>query len=296
MVFLCKNILQEKNKSKACWLPADNNSHFAFCRRCHLQEVSLILDRMICELLDGNVPKDISIFMFEHPFFPAELLHECREQSFLSLLACLYKVDSKLLDKILALYSEGRLQQRLQDILTQNFKQHNDSLRCGFYRYIYRKYPQFISVSHIRCWMCANWYMESVEPERFLSFIPTGMRMGRAVTPDMIHRYQSVFPYYIASLISRNYEDHIPELMENIGSNLCLDDFKKKLFTNSLMVPHYFHQKVPKELVGDDTKEEVYGFLKKRCALYKDELEMYAWHPSRVKNWCLEWDSSWIKR
>ena len=289
----CKNILQEKNKSKPCWLPADRSSHFAFCRRCHLQEVSLILDRMICDLLEGNVPNDMS--MFEHSFFPAELLHGCREQSFLSLLACLYKLDSKLLDKILALYSDARLLQRIQDILTQNFKQHNDSTRCGFYRYILRKYPQFISVSHIRCWMCANWYLESGAPETCQNRVMMGMIMDTVITPDLIKRYQSVYPYYIASLISKKCEHYIPELMKNIESNLSLEDFKKKLFNNAVMLPHYFHEKVPKELIGEQTKDDVYGFLKKRCAIYKDELEMYAWHPSRVKNWCLESDFSWIK-
>jgi hypothetical protein len=97
-------------------------------------------------------------------------------------------------------------------------------------------------------------------------------------------------------LISKKCEHYIPELIKNIESNLCLEDFKKKIFKNPFMLSHYFHEKVPKELLGDETKEDVYGFLKKRCAIYKDELEMYAWHPSRVKNWCLECDSSWIKR
>lgn len=290
----CKNILQEKNKSTPCWLPADKNSYFVFCRRCHLQEVSLILDRMICELLEGNLPKDMG--MFDQPFFPGELVHECREQSFLSFLACLYKLDKALLDKVLRLYSDTRLQQRLQDILTQNFKQHNESMRCSFYRYILRKYPHFISVSHIRCWVCANWYLESGESEKLVNRVMMGMIMDSVVTPDLIHRYQSIFPYYIASLISKKCEHYIPELIKNIESNLCLEDFKKKIFTNPFMLSHYFHEKVPKELLGDETKEDVYGFLKKRCAIYKDELEMYAWHPSRVKNWCLECDSSWIKR
>jgi hypothetical protein len=294
---LCKGSIQEVNQKKGCWLPADPSSSFQLCRRCHFFRITEMLDSLTQAYAKGEMhpPFEIS---FTDEVFLQELLHPAREQALLNLLSTL-SLQNKIQYRLL----QDRLKQRsvFPILMTKRIQAHQPGPRCKMYR-DFLKDPDLYKSDTLcwNCWSCIAWVVKQNNTRLLTAYRQTfGLNFSRITFDIFTTTGSAVFVDLFASLHLLGKDHHIRILQDHFFHRFPLEDFRKFLFAmfqHPVFLDLFFYKTqndfLPLPFRDAIVVEEFYRTLKKgiKCKtnMYKEELMMRTWHPSRLFTWCFD--------
>lgn len=296
---LCQAILQEHEKRKGCWLPADPSSYFHFCRRCHFNRISELLDSMRCAYQKGEIPTE-EYLLSEH-FFLDEALHKSREQAFLSLLGILCMRNRPLLHQILDYVQQSTT---FGPMIKTKLLQHGTGPRCALYRTILRHSHLTPSGSAFMldglCWDCVVWLFRQRDMPQYSRFVERMVMSFHTMSPILI-REIGVSPFL--DMIQSLYINDKPIVGHALWATVILFLEEEQLKTHVLRfystppflsdaIAKKFDALLPAQLDIPSFREEIEAHAKKalkdRLAIIEEELITRTWHPDRVVAWCVD--------
>lgn len=292
---ICKQILDEYGRKRPCWLPADPSSHFEFCRRCHFDKVTELLDSIRQCLVAGRETQDYEILT--QPFFLDESLHLARHQALISLLSVLFEKKRPLFDIVLAKLKDKRDFQLLSEKL---ILQHTCGSRCFLYRHLMKTY----GASHEKldcCWHCIAWILRFTKTEKYMKrqgrnilhalgvlTLTTLQTYGLDTFMDImtsLHIYEhtsliGMFFFHLEAVLGR---DNVESFLLRFYSQPPLLDFCMAKKLNAYMPPEW-----NKEKFCNAAYDAAKKTIKDRLSIFQEELMERAWHPDRVVRWCMD--------
>ncbi len=294
---LCKGKIQEVNKTRDCWLPADKTSPFQRCRRCHFHAVTDILDRFTRDYGEGKLHPENELLLNDSVFLE-ELLHPAREQGFLQLLVTLFHHNKIQFQHLI----ENLKQKSVFPILmTKRIIAHLPGPRCSLYRSC-MKDPQIFLTETLswNCWSCVAWCLKQQEKRLLDNYVYTFGKNVSRLTYDMyLQTGPRVFIDMAVSLHLLQKEHHFRILVDHMMHRFPLEDVKSFLLgflqQPAMLFVFYMgkqHEYLPLPLrdpiVVNAFRSQIKQSIKNKTNLYKEELVMRTWHPKRLFPWCLD--------
>lgn len=293
---LCKQTIKEASKQRSCWLPADSTSPFGFCRRCHYNKITELLDTTRQDYIAGRLPSNESILT--ERFFLEESLHPGRQQAFLSLLNILFEKRRDIFDRVLkTLQGNCDFQVLSERVITH----HTCGSRCQLYRHLIKTYGE--SHEHVdTCWHCIAWTLRKAKDIWEWRWEKKQKNIVHALGKITL---LSVQTYGLDTFLDIMTSLHIYELNTLLGFFfLQLESLIGRENTETLAIRFYSQpplldvsiaKKIPAYMPPEWKKEPLfeaaYEAAKKtihdRLAIFHDELLAAAWHPNRVVHWCM---------
>lgn len=297
----CKGSVVEQNKTRPCWLPAETIDSFQFCRRCHFQHITTLLDSFIREAIVGELPGSAELF-FQEKEFLNHVLHPAREQALLNLLSIVFETNKNQFQKLLGNLKSAPL---FPIVVTKRIQLHQPGTRCQMYRQMMKDKDIYTSgLLCWNCWSCVAWSLKQRDT-RFLDMYNNFGYYFSRITNDIFHQTgQRVFLDYLVSLHLLGKEHHIRILLQHFLTILPIEEFRSFLTgfcTQSSIMPVFFEGRqndflpVPFQdaIVLNSLKEAIKNCIKRTTDTYKEELMIKTWHPRRLFPWCLdieEWE------
>jgi len=293
----CKGFYKEQNKEVPCWLPANSTSPFQLCRRCNFNSITQILDSLTQDYWNGilHPPHEI---LFTNSEFLQELLHPARELALLNLLSALFQGNLIQFSLLLTKLKEKTV---FSILLTKRIQTHLTGPRCSLYRVFLKDPTLYKSQTHCwNCWSCVAWsvkkqipHLEDIFLKSFLLNLshlsyPTFMSFGEPVFLDLLNTFHL------------RGKDHLIRLfLDHCFHMFPLDAYRAFLlhmFTQPPFLHVFFEQKhndfLALPLRGQEIvlafRRDIKQHIKEKTDLYKEELIMRTWHPSRLFPWCLD--------
>ena len=294
---LCKGVVYENSRMRACWLPADRSSSFQLCRRCHFHKVTDALDNFTREYRN-NILHPPNECMLADQSFLEELLHPAREQALLNLLSTLYQKN-----KIQLMLLMNRLKHKkiFTNLLTKRILAHQPGPRCSFYRCCMKDEDIYTASSlPWNCWSCIAWTVKQKEKHLLTYYNSTfGLHFSRLTFQVFSETGPRDFIDYFVSLHLNQKDHHIRILIDHMMRTFPLEDFKSFLlgFLEQPAMLYVFYQKkqddflplpLRDKVVVQEFKKQIQQSIKNRTNNYKEELVMKTWHPKRLFPWCLD--------
>lgn len=293
----CKGVTREQNREISCWLPANPSSAFQLCRRCHFASITQILDSLVQEYWNGVLHPHYEI-LFTDADFLQELLHPAREQALLNLLSALFYANkiqfSLLLEKL-------KQKTVFSILLTKRIQTHTTGPRCRMYREFLKDPSLYKGQTHCwNCWSCVAWSVKHKIPhleDIFLkSFLLNLSKLNHA-------SFQLTEEHIFLDLLNTFHlrgKDHMVRLFLDHCFHIFPLDIYKRFLAHMLSEPpflsvmfdgtHNDFLALPlrEEVVIREFRSSVKQHIKEKTDLYKEELVMRTWHPSRLFPWCLD--------
>jgi hypothetical protein len=294
---LCKGKIEEGNRTRDCWLPAEPSSPFQLCRRCHFYSVTNILDTLTHDYSQGHLHPSQELLLNDRNFLD-ELLHPAREQAFLQLLSSLFHHNKIQYHHLLQNLKEKSV---FPILMTKRILAHQPGPRCSLYRSCMRDPKVFTTESlSWNCWSCIAWCLKQQEKHLLENYVHSFGRNFSRLTYEMYSQIGSrVFIDMAVSLHLLQKEHHLRILIDHMMHRFPLEDVKRFLlgflqqppflfvfYTNSQAdyLPLPFRDAV----VVNEFRAQIKGSIKNRTNLYKEELMMRTWHPKRLFSWCFD--------
>jgi hypothetical protein len=291
----CKGVVQEQNRCVPCWLPAAPS--LKLCRRCHFSSITQTLDSLTQDYWSGHLhPHHESLFTDAD--FLQELLHPAREQALLNLFSALYQRNkiqfSLLVDKL-------KQTTVFSILLTKRVQTHMAGPRCSMYREFLKDPSLYKSQTHCwNCWACIAWTVKKKIPHLEDIFLKSFLQNLSRLTHQSFHATgEHVFLDLLNTFHLRG-KDHLVRLfLDHCFHVFPLDDYKRFLI-HMFTEPPFLHlvfeglhtEYLPFPLRNPGSVAESYRDIKRgikeKTDLYKEELMMRTWHPSRLFSWCLD--------
>lgn len=296
---LCKGTLEEKNRRINCWLPAEETSEFGFCRRCHFHHITAVLDSLSYAYVQG-VPHPVNESLMQKTTFLYELLHPAREQALLNLLVSLFLYNTKQFEEVISTLQKKH---SFSILLTNRIRSHQPGPRCKLYRR-FLKDTSFYKAEDLcwNCWDCIVWSLTQKERhlyERFQEQYIFEIARINVATFNQIGSHVLKELFTVLYLLGN--DTCMKVLLEHLFHELPIESFKQflaSLFQQVPMIEILFQEKRNKyiplalqdEVVIDEFKKKCKVFIKKRSHIFKEELMIKTWHPSRLFAWCFDLD------
>ncbi len=293
---LCKGSVEETNGKRSCWLPADQSSPFSLCRRCHFHRVTELLDTFTSSYQQGVPHPPLEIY-FNNRMFLQDLLHPAREQALLNVLSCLFthnKIQMDLLCQKLSVFSVFPI------LITKRIQAHQPGPRCAMYRSFLLNEQIFISdVFCWKCYSCIAWLLRQRNRRLIDKYTKNFWYISRLTFTQFSEVGPPTFADLFVSLYLLKKEHYLRILSDHMFHHFPLEDYKSFLvlfFQQPAVIDLFFGPKrneflpLPlqeKEVVKDFEKKIKLG-IKRRSHIFKEELVMRTWHPSRLFTWCLD--------
>lgn len=293
----CKGIIQEQNKQTECWLPASPLSSLHLCRRCHFHSITNVLDYLTNQYWQGELHPEYELMLNDTDFLN-ELLHPAREQALLNLLSALFLHNKIQFHRVLSKLKQYTV---FPILLTKRIHNHAPGIRCSMYREFLKDSSLYKAQSHCsQCWSCITWGLKRGPPYLYDIFAKSFLYNLPRFTLDVYRTNGSrVFVDFMITLQLLG-KDHIVRIfLDHCFHVFPLEDFKSlfMLFMKEpLMLPVFFEKKqddflplpLRDEVVRNEFRNEIKQWIKQKTDLYKEELVMRTWHPSRLFPWCLD--------
>jgi hypothetical protein len=287
-------MLQEQNRVVPCWLPATNSSQL--CRRCHFNYITQTLDSLTRDYWNGSLHPDSEI-LFQDTEFLQELLHPAREQALLHLLAALFQTNKiqfgLLLDKL-------KRKTVFTILLTKRVQTHATGPRCRMCREFLKDPTLYKAQTHCwNCWACVAWSVKQNIRHLEDVFLKSFLLNLSHLTLDSFQTEQHVFLDLLNTFELRGKYHLIRLFLDHCFHLVPLEDYKRFL-VQMLSQPPFLHvlfQKTQNDYVPLPLRDApvvvqllqgVKQRIKEKTDLYKEELVMRTWHPSRLFPWCLD--------
>lgn len=290
---LCQGKIGSKGTVRPCWLPAEPNSPWRFCRRCTFQFVADEVDRLIRVIpTEGLSEKDKRLLLRDT--FCKELLHVARHQSLFHVLSTLYNTQTTREFLTGSLLPSLQKEHAFSILLQKTCREHHYGPRCSFFRHCIRQDPHLFPKQSL-CWSCMAWAARQkdkriqVRLSEALWFIHDTQLATIFETPkkDIVDLFVSLElqgfthgqQHLFQIVITNKWED----LLLDICAQGCYQEyiFRKPQWSWAWQ-----------SLCSDGTRRSgIYRHMKKRCRsiLYlTDEFIARTWHPSRFMAWCLD--------
>ena len=293
----CKGILQEQNKSKECWLPANPSSSLQLCRRCHFHRITNILDTLTHDYWNGALHPDNEIVLNDTEFLH-ELLHPAREQAFLNLLSALFK-ENKI--QFLRIVEKAKQQPVFPILVTKRIQAHTPGPRCQMYREFMKDSQIYKTPNHCwDCWSCIVWSLKQSNPYLMDMFTKSYLFHLQRLTPDIYRNNGS--RVFLDFMVTTHllHKDHVLRIfIDHCFHTLPLEDTKSLLlqFLQEPCMLFVFYEQVQRdylplplrdEIVVKEFYQRVKQSIKEKTNVFKEELIMRTWHPDRLFPWCLD--------
>ncbi len=291
----CKGIVQEQNRRVCCWLPAANSTEL--CRRCYFNKVTETLDTLIREYWSGTLHPPSEI-LFQDSDFLQELLHPAREQALLHLFAALYQTNKIQFELLLEKLKRKTV---FSILLTKRVQTHSPGPRCTMYREFLKDPTLYKSQTHCwNCWYCVAWSVKQKIPHLEDVFLKSFLLNLSYLTNAS---FQAAGEHVFLDLLNTFYlrgKNHLVRLfLEHCFHMLPLEDYKRFII-HMLSEPPFLHvlfdktqnDYLPLPLRDVSVVKELVVAVKQRIKqktdMFKEELVMRAWHPTRLFPWCLD--------
>lgn len=296
---LCRGVVQEVRGPKSCWLPAERGSQFQLCRRCHFNRVTQILDELTRVYEGGEIHPSNEI-LFNDPSFLNELLHPAREQALMSLLASLFRKNQIQFSHVVSNLAEKSV---FSILLTNRIVSHSPGTRCEMYRTLLR-YPSLYMGDKVcsRCWSCLAW-MAKQRGDRFQSLLKGGFglvlwKLGPTLYKDI---GDAVFVDLCASFHVRGNSHSLYLFLAQCLSHLPFEEVlqfcrilvKDPSFFSVVLggsLDDLFPAPLRDKEVLKSLQQSVRLSIKQKTDVYKEDLMIKTWHPSRLFSWCFDLD------
>jgi hypothetical protein len=289
----CKVVFQERE----CWLPASPSSSFQMCRRCHFYKITEILDCLTNDYKQGSQHPSQELFLNDLEFLQ-ELLHPAREQALLNLLATLYN-DNKI--QFFHLIRKLKRKTVFSILLTKRVQTHVPGPRCKMYREVLKDKDLYNSNDLCwNCWSCISWCLKLKDGELLQKFKKSYLSQLHRLTFDIyVNTGSRVFLDCLVTFHLQGSDHLIRIFFDHIFHRFPLDVVKGILllfFQEIPMLDIFFHNKqneflplpLRDESVVTNMYKEIKRSIKEKTNLFKEELVMRTWHPSRLFPWCLD--------
>lgn len=294
---LCKGVLEEQAKKRACWLPANPQSSFHLCRRCHFQHITETVDLLTSEYQKGILHPPSELYLNDSLFL-RELLHPAREQALLHLLATLFLQNKVQFQHLVS---------NLQDIsefpilMRKRIQHHTPGPRCAMYRFFLRNKKNSIPNNLCwNCWSCIAWILKQRDTPLLTLYVQTfGLHFSRLTHEMFVSTGPRVFVDLCVSLFLLEKHHHIRILFDHCLHFFPLEAVRSLVVrfleqppllsywashTESEFLPFPFRDPT----VLQEIRSQIKTSIKQRTDLYKEELVEKTWHPSRLFPWCLD--------
>lgn len=292
----CKGVIQEQNRTRDCWLPA-NSSSFQLCRRCQFQKITTILDTLTQDYWSGTLHPENEMILNNTEILH-ELLHPAREQAFLNLLSALFKENKIQFNRIVDKAKEETV---FPILITKRIQAHTPGPRCQMYREFMKDSKIYKTPNHCwNCWSCVVWSLKQDNQYLLDMFTKSYLfHLHRLTYEVYLNNGPRVFLDFMvtAHLLQK---DHVVRLfIDHCFHAFPLEDVKSLLlhFFQEPCMLFIFFQKLQNDYLPLPLREEVvvtdfFGRIKKsikeKTNTFKEELMMRTWHPSRLFPWCLD--------
>ena len=293
----CKGVLQEQNRQRDCWLPANASSAVQLCRRCHFHRITHILDTLTHDYWNGTLHPENEIFLNDTEFL-SELLHPARELAFLNLLSALYKENKIQFTRIV---NKAKAKTVFPILVTKRIQAHTPGPRCQMYREFMKDSEVYQTPNHCwNCWSCIVWSLKQSNKNLLDMFSKSFLLHLHRLTYEM---YQNNGPrVFLDFMVTVNLlqKDHILRLfIDHIFYTFPLEDVKSLLlsfFQEPCMLFVFFQNRqndylplpLREKVVVDEFRRHIKEAIKKKTDTFKEELIMRTWHPHRLFPWCLD--------
>lgn len=293
----CKVVFQEENKERECWLPANPASPFQMCRRCHFYKITEILDSLTQNYRHGIQHPSQELFLNDTGFLQ-ELLHPAREQALLNLLSTLYN-DNKI--QFFHLLRKLKRNTVCPIVLTKRVQTHVPGPRCKMYRE-FLKDREIYSSSDLcwNCWSCISWCLKLKDAELLHAFKKSYLSQLNRLTFDIyVNTGSRIFLDCLVTLHLQGSDHLVRIFIDYIFHRFPLEVVKGilgLLFQETAMLDIFFLKKqndyLPLPLRDPVVVKEFFSqikhSIKEKTNVYKEELVMKTWHPSRLFPWCFD--------
>ena len=294
---LCKGQIQELNRTRNCWLPAEKSSPFQLCRRCHFHKITDILDQLTQDYSIETLHPNHECLLNDKIFLD-ELLHPAREQGFLQLLSSLFQHN-----KIQFIHVLDNLKEKsvFPILMTKRILAHQPGPRCCLYRWCMKDPHIFVTDTlSWNCWSCIAWCLKQRDKRLLDNYVYTfGKNFSRLSYDVFLQTGSRIFIDLAISLHLLQKEHHLRLLIDHMLRRFPLEDVKSFLLTflqQPVMLFVFYLQKeneylplpLRDKVVVDTFRSQIKASIKNRTNLYKEELVMRTWHPRRLFPWCLD--------
>ncbi len=295
---LCQGTIQEQNKIRACWLPAQPASLFQLCRRCHFHKVTSILDSFTRNYSDGTLHPPYEV-LFNDTIFLNELLHPAREQALLNCLSALF-IHNKI--QFQHAIKKLRSQTVFSIVLTKRIENHNPSSKCSMYRYCMRDIYLYTSKNICwNCWSCIAYMLGNREPRFLKQFSDNFVFNYRRLNTEVLQTVgtRKIIDIFV-SLFIQGQGHYVRFWLDHLFLLMPLESFKLFLLQllqhPCMLFLVYTQQKenffIPQPLqdkvVVDEFKRIIKRSIKEKMHILREDLMKKTWHPSRLFPWCLD--------
>lgn len=293
----CKVVFQEHNKERECWLPASPSSVFQMCRRCHFYKITEILDTLTRDYRQGSLHPSHELLLNDAEFLQ-ELLHPAREQALLNLLSTLY-TDNKI--QFQHLVRKLKTRTVFSILLTKRVQTHLPGPRCKMYHEFLKEKDIYTSNDLCwNCWSCIAWCLKLREKNLLEKFRKSYVSQLHRLTLEIyLNTGSRVFLDCLVTLHLQGSDHLVRIFIDHILHRFPLDIVRGILllfFQQTAMVDIFFWNKqndfLPLPFRDTSIVQEFYTHvkqsIKQKTNVFKEELIMRTWHPSRLFPWCLD--------
>jgi hypothetical protein len=293
----CKGILQEQNKTKDCWLPANPGSSLQLCRRCSFLRITTLLDTLTNEYWTGALHPENEILLNDTEFLQ-ELLHPAREQALLNLLSALFQENKIQFKRVVEKLKEKTV---FSILLTKRIQTHVPGPRCKMYQQFLDD-PQAFQGQTLcwNCWSCVTWCLKRKHPYLLDIFLKSFLSQLQKLTFEVYtNNGPRTFVDFLVTLFLLEKNHIVRIFIDHCFHRFPLEDFKSLLhfFFQEPCMLFVFYQNLQAdylplpfrdEIVVKEFRKSIKDAIKKKTDTYKEELVMRTWHPSRLFPWCLD--------
>ena len=294
---LCKGQVPEPQGKRPCWLPAETGSSYGLCRRCHFNQTNTIIDTLTIDYGKGILHPQNELSLGNQEFLQ-ELLHPAREQALLNLLFSLFQNNKIQFQLVLEKLKQKTV---FPILITKRLEMHHPGTKCKMYS-VFLKDPKLYTSNTLcwSCWSCILWVLQKNDPRLLKLYTDS---FGRSLSRFNYDTYTTVgsrvFLEILIWMYLRNFDHHIRMLLHTIFLVFPHEEYRRFLsflFQEGPMLPLFLSRQsldlipVPfrDETVSEEMWREIKIGLKKRCSVFKEELMIKTWHPSRFLSWCLD--------
>ena len=286
----CKAILTEYNIEKPCWLPINPEMPFSLCTRCGFFKIEESLN-------SGNEEFLRSVLL--HPTLMRALTKPSHRDALLNALVSYQKSNESEFKKLYACFSqEPAFVEHLQTLVAL----HKEGDRCKFYSHYYRCKSSEWHTTDLpwNCWSC----MSNLLRKKNISKIYPAFSRGLVTNKIQPHNLPSTLGPVIDICVSLELhkKSHSVRLLMHRLSTLHPKnpDYMKTLlllfFQTPAMIDTVFSQTyldyipntLKKDLPHNLLVKEVLKGVRKRNWVFKEDLTIKTWHPSRLFAWCFD--------
>jgi hypothetical protein len=294
---LCHGVVHEVRGPKSCWLPAERGSQFQLCRRCHFNRVTEILDQLTRVYGEGQLHPSNELLLNDASFLN-ELLHPAREQALMSLLASLFRKNQIQFFHVITKLAEKSV---FSILITNRIVSHSPGTRCEMYRTLLRHTSLYMGEKLCsRCWPCLAWMAKQRE-DRFQRLLKGGFGLVLWKLSPTLYREigDAVFVDLCASFLVRGNSHSLYLFLAQCLSHLPFEDVlqfctvlvKDPCFFSLVLggsLDDVFPAPLRDKEILKSLQKSVRGSIKQKTDVYKEDLMIKTWHPSRLFSWCFD--------